>query len=166
VSAGTPSGAPSPAPAAPVACPGDSNPASVVGAGARQPINAHLFSADQLADAQRVEDLLRNALAIVTPSNINLWRGHRAPGQTFTAQQVRAMLVAGIEPEAVETVYVSSAVHDRELWSPKGQKAPRLIFTCPVLDRRDGGKLQVLSAAGSKAWVYEDGTITKARPHG
>jgi len=157
--------APHPRESAPAAPPSGIQPASGVGAVARQPINADRFSAEQLAAARDLEDLIQSRK--ITPSNIPAWRGRRPRGETFTGPQLSMMRATGIDPASAETLLVSSAVGADEAWFPLGDRsARRVIFTCPILKRRKDEKLLVLSAGGQRKWVYADGTITKGAARG
>jgi hypothetical protein len=150
---------------APAAFPAASPPASGVGAVARQPINAHLFSAADLAEAREVESLMQQR--VVVPSQSTPWRGRRDPGLAFTHPQQNMMRYLGIDGRTCETLYVSSSVGMDEVWVNLGDRRRlRVIFTCPILGRRAPDQIKVLSAGGSKKWVYADGSITKATARG
>lgn len=149
-----------PSASAPAASPAASNPASGVGAVARQPINAHLFTAEMLAEARETEAMMQQR--VLTPSLMTPWRGRRDPGQAFTHAQLNMMRFLGIDGRTCETLYVSCSVSMDEVWVNLDDSRPlRVIFICPILARRGGDKLKVLSAGGSKKWVYFDGSITK-----
>jgi hypothetical protein len=155
---------PAPAAIASAASPAaPASPASGVEAVARQPINADRFTAAQLADAEENEALMRAGPRIVTPSNINPWRGNRRAAGEFTGEQLRKMAALELTPADQETTLVVCSVTVREMWWPERQPAPRLIWVCPILKRRPDGKLRVISAGGSETWVYADGSITKGR---
>jgi hypothetical protein len=151
-------------PNAAAASPCSNPPASAVGAGARQPVHIVNFSDAEVADSAELERLL-GGTAVISPSNIPDWRGHRTDGHRFTDRQRNALFYAGLHPDTVDTVQVASAVGRDEIHQGYAARHKlRLIFACPIVRRGGNGKLLVISPGGLNKWVYADGSITKVRP--
>ena len=99
---------------------------------------------------------------VITPSNINPWRGQRAEGARWTYGQLHAMSRHGLDSETCAGITVRSRATSREMWWPSTEETPVFVFECPVI-RQERGRVLVISPAGMAKLVYADGKIVKDR---
>lgn len=111
--------------------------------------------------APALELELPERFTVVVPSNQSAWRARKAPGARFTYVQLHEMQLAGIDPEAVETVRCRSTISRSEMWCPLDTEAPVYVFECPVLEHRANGFRLVIAPAGDRKIVHESGRLKK-----
>lgn len=99
----------------------------------------------------------------MTPSNPYPWYGVIVEGSEFTGQQLHALKVRGIDPDACEAVEVRREATTRELWWPSTRPPPVYAFRCPVVCRRADGMVDVIAPYGDVKRVQGDGWIKPPR---
>lgn len=102
-------------------------------------------------------------LVQIVPSRPNPWYGSIVPDQRFTLEQLRTLQRRSIDPATVETITVTRNATQAEAYWGLRQLPPVYQFECPVVHRRQDGRIMVIAPIGDEKLVYADGWPTPPR---